>query len=240
MVRHQRRVIEMGAKYQIMIDAHEPVKQTGLRRTFPNLMAQEGVRGMEYNAWSDGNPPSHTCIIPFTRMLAGPIDYTPGIFDITLDKYKPDNRVHTTLAKQLALYVTIYSPLQMAADLPENYRGHPAFQFIRDVAADWDDTRILNAGIGQYLTVARKEKGKSRWFIGSITNEEPREFAITLDFLEEGKTYRAGIYKDGETAHWKDNPMAYIVTSMEVKKGDTLNLKLAPGGGQAVSILPVE
>lgn len=240
MVRHQRRVIEMAAKYQIMIDAHEPVKQTGLRRTFPNLMTQEGVRGMEYNAWSDGNPPSHTCIIPFTRMLAGPIDYTPGIFDITFDEYKPDNRVYTTLAKQLALYVTIYSPLQMAADLPENYRGNPAFQFIREVGVDWDDTRILNAEIGEYLTIARKQKGTDRWFVGSITNEEPREFTITLDFLAEGKSYRAGIYKDSDTAHWKDNPMAFVVTSTEVKKGDTLNVKLAPGGGQAVSILPVE
>ncbi|MCB0550952.1 MAG: glycoside hydrolase family 97 protein [Phaeodactylibacter sp.] len=240
MVRHHRKVIETAAKYQIMINAHEPVKQTGLQRTWPNLLAQEGVRGMEYNAWSDGNPPSHTCIIPFTRMLAGPIDYTPGIFDITFDKYKPNNRVYTTLAKQLALYVTIYSPLQMAADLPEHYTGHPAFQFIREVGVDWDDTRILNAEIGQYLTVARKEKGTNKWFVGSITNEEPREFTITLDFLDDGKAYRAAIYKDSDTAHWKDNPMAFVVTSAEVKKGDTMAIKLAPGGGQAVSILPVE
>mgnify|MGYP000049286393 CR=1 FL=1 len=234
LVEHHRRVMEAGAEYGIMVNAHEPVKQTGLRRTYPNWMAQEGVQGMEYNAWSEGNPPSHTCILPFTRMLAGPIDYTPGIFDLTFNEYRPDNRVYTTLAKQLALYVVIYTPMPMVADLPENYEGHPAFQFIKDVAVDWSETQVLNAEIGEYVTIARREKEGRDWFLGSITNEQARDFRFPLDFLEEGRDYRAIIYKDAAAADWESNPQAYEITSREVQRGDTLQVSLAPGGGQAV------
>ena len=192
MINHFTKVMKKAAEYQIMINVHEGIKQTGLRRTYPNMMSAEGLRGQEFNAWSPdgGNPPEHLTIIPFTRMLAGPIDYTPGIFDIKFDKYKKENQVNTTLAHQLALYVVIYSPFQMAADLPENYDGHQAFQFIKDVGVDWDTSIVLNGEIGDFISVARKERNTNKWFLGSITDENERELDVSLNFLDAGKKYR--------------------------------------------------
>src|SRR5690606_14330322 len=177
MVNHYRRVVETAAKYEIAVNVHEPIKPTGLRRTFPNLVSGEGVRGQEFNAWASdgGNPPEHLTILPFTRMLAGPIDYTPGIFNIKLKPYKQSNQVNTTLAHQLAAYIVIYSPVQMAADLPEHYAGNPAFQFIRDVGVDWEQSEVLSAVIGDQIAIARKEKGTENWFVGAITDENPRK-----------------------------------------------------------------
>ena len=186
------------------------------------------------------NPPEHLTIIPFTRMLAGPIDFTPGIFDLKFADYKEHNQVNTTLAKQLALYVVLYSPLQMAADLPENYRGHPAFQFIKDVPVDWQESRVLNGEIGDYLTIARKEKGADTWFLGSITDEHARVIEINCDFLDEGKHYTATIYADADDAHWDDNPTAFTVERKNLRRGDILKLQLAEGGGAAVRIIPGE
>lgn len=234
MVNHQAMVVEKAARHKIMIDAHETVKATGLERTWPNFMTREWGRGNEYEAWSEGNPPDHTCILPFTRVLAGPFDYTPGIFGIYFKEYKPDNRIHSTLAKQLALLVVIYSPFQMAADLIGNYQGHPAFQFIRDVPADWDDTRVLNAKIGDYVTIARKKN--DAWYLGSITDENAREFDMKLDFLEEGNDYEAVVYADGPGADWESNPLEYVIERKMVRKGDDLLIRLARGGGQAIVI----
>lgn len=246
LVRHHQQVIDIAAKYHIMIDAHEPIKPTGLRRTYPNFMTREGVRGMEFNAWSDGNPPEHTCILPFTRMLAGPIDYTPGIFDIKFKKYKnslvkwngddryKNRRVHTTLAKQLALYVVIYSPMQMVADLPENYEGNAAFDFIREVPVNWDATRVLNAKIGDYVTIARKSGDD--WYIGSITDENKRELEISLDFLDNNKKYMATVYADSEKTDIETNPEAYQVEMFQADANTKLVLGLSAGGGQAIII----
>lgn len=233
MVRHYHKVMETAAKYKVMVDMHEPVKDTGLRRTYPNLMTREGVRGTEYEAWSDGNPPSHTTILPFTRGLAGPTDYTPGIFDILLSNH-PKFRVHTTLAKQLALYVVIYSPLHMAADLPENYEGNPAFRFIEDVPTDWEFTKVINGKIGQYVTTARKDRNGSDWYLGSITNEDARTLDVALDFLSPGKKYVATIYQDGEDAHFEINPLPVNIRMIEVNSDQTLTLRLAAGGGTAI------
>lgn len=242
MVNHYRKVMEKAAEYQIMVNVHEPIKPTGLRRTYPNLVSAEGLRGQEFNAWSadGGNPPEHLTIIPFTRMLAGPIDYTPGIFDIKFDRYKKENQVNTTLAHQLAIYVVIYSPLQMAADLPENYIGHPAFQFIRDVGVDWDTSIVLNGEIGDFITIARKERNTDHWFLGSITDENERTIKAALDFLDNDKKYTAVIYSDAEDAHWDKNPTAYKIENKSVTKSDTLTLKLAPGGGTAISFIPIK
>ncbi len=236
MVNHYRKVLEQAAVHKIMVNAHEPIKPTGLRRTYPNMMAREGLRGQEFNAWSaDMNPPEHTVIFPFTRMLAGPIDFTPGIFNLKFDEYKDKNQVNTTLTKQLALYVTIFSPIQMAADLPEHYGDHPAFQFISDVPVNWDQSIVLNGEIGDYLTIVRKERGADKWFLGSITDENSRELDIQLDFLSEGKKYRALIYRDGDNAHWDDNPTEYVIEEKTVDRNMSLSLKLAPGGGTAIS-----
>jgi alpha-glucosidase len=235
MVRHYHRVMEMAAKYKVMLDVHEPVKDTGLRRTYPNMMTREGARGTEYEAWSDGNPPSHTVILPFTRCLGGPMDYTPGIFDIqiaSLEKF----RVHTTLAKQLALYVVIYSPMQMAADLPENYIGNPAFKFIKDVPTDWETTKVLQAEIGNYIATARKDRNSNDWYVGSITNEEGRMLDIKLDFLTPGKKYQAEIYADGENADMETNPLPVSIGTQTVTNESTLSIKLAPGGGLAIRL----
>jgi len=207
------------------------------------MMSREGARGQEYNAWSGdgGNPPEHETILFFTRMLAGPMDFTPGIFDILLKstgKARQDwePRVRTTLAKQLALYVVLYSPLQMAADLPENYANQPAFQFIRDVAVDWDTTRVLAGQIGDYVAVARKERGKDTWFIGAITDEERRAITVPLSFLTPGKRYVAEIYADGPGADWRTNPFPIDITKKSVTSASSLRLGLAPGGGQAIRI----
>jgi len=241
MINHYRKVMEKAAEYEIMVNVHEPIKPTGLRRTYPNLMCAEGLRGQEFNAWSPdgGNPPEHLTIIPFTRMLTGPIDYTPGIFDIKFDNYKPNNQVNTTLCHQLALYVVIYSPFQMAADLPENYYGHPAFQFIRDVGVDWDTSIVLNGEIGDFITIVRKERNTGKWFLGSITDENVRTIDISLDFLDEGKIYSATIYSDADNSHWEENPTAYKIVNKKVNSHNTIEIKLAPGGGTAISFIPV-
>jgi alpha-glucosidase len=236
MVRHYRRVVEAAAERHIMLDAHEPIKPTGIERTYPNMMTREGVRGMEYNAWSDGNPPEHTTILPFTRMLAGPLDYTPGIFDLTFDQYKPRNRVHTTLAKQLALYAVLESPLQMAADLPENYEGNPAFEFIELVPTTWDETRVPDAAIGDYAFFARRS-GES-WYLGAVTDEEARVLREPLTFLEPGRVYVARTFADGADADWETNPYPVDIASALVDQDTWLTLPLAAGGGFAAEIRP--
>ena len=240
MVEHYQRVIETAARYHIMIDAHEPIKDTGLRRTYPNFMTREGARGQEYNAWDaeGGNPPDHVTILPFTRLLAGPMDYTPGILKLTYPEYKPHNQVNHTLAKELALYVVIYSPLQMAADLIENYEGNPAFQFILDVPCDWEETRVLHAQIGDFITTVRRERDGDEWFLGSITDENPRTLEATLDFLTPGVRYVAQIYSDGASADWKANPYPLDINKYLVDSNTTLTLNLAPGGGQAIRFYP--
>jgi hypothetical protein len=238
MVEHYERVVQKAIGSEVMVDAHEPVRPTGLQRTYPNWMASEAGRGNEYNAFSDGNEPEHETILPFTRLMGGPMDYTPGIFRIKGYSSVPGRQVHTTLTKQLALYVTLYSPVQMVADLPENYAAKKdAFQFIRDVPVDWDDTRILEAEPGDYLTIARKEKGSANWFLGSITDEHARSSSVKLDFLDAGKKYTATIYRDAANADWKNNPEAYTIEKITVDRNTVLQLKLAPGGGTAVSII---
>lgn len=241
MVNHYRKVLETGARYQVAINAHEPIKATGIRRTLPNAISREGLRGQEFNAWASdgGNPPEHLTIVPFTRMLAGPIDFTPGVFNIKLNPYKDENQVNTTLAQQLALYVVLYSPIQMACDLPEYYQNgeHPAFQFIRDVAVDWETSKTLNGEVGEYVTIARQERGSDNWFLGSVTDENERDLEVKLDFLEEGKKYTATMYLDGEKAHWDDNPTDYKIEKQTVDSETVLKLRLAAGGGAAVSFV---
>ena len=238
MVRHYRKVVETAAKYHIMLDVHEPIKDTGIRRTWPNMMTREGARGMEYNAWSPdgGNPPDYMTILPFTRLLSGPMDFTPGIVDLFYDEYQSDNRVNATLAKMLAYYVIIYSPLQMAADLPENYEKQPeAFQFIRDVPVDWEETKVLNAEIGDYLTIVRKDRNSDDWYLGSVTDENGRTLKIKLDFLDSDKSYIAEIYEDAADADWKSNPFAIkIHRRIPIWSKMSINLILAPGGGTAI------
>lgn len=239
MIDHYVRVAQKAADHRVMLDAHEPVRPTGLSRTYPNWMASEAGRGNEYNAFSTGNAPEHETIMPFTRLMGGPMDYTPGIFKIKGYSDVPGRQVHTTLAKQLALYVTMYSPLQMAADLTENYESHmDAFQFIKDVAADWDDTQIIEAEPGDYITTARKAKGTDNWFIGAITDENSRNAVIPLSFLDKGKKYIAIIYADADNADWKANPEAYQIHSYLVTDKTKLNIKLVNGGGAAISIKP--
>jgi hypothetical protein len=241
MVNHYVRVAEATARQRIMLNAHEPVRPTGLHRTYPNWLACEAARGNEFNAWSVGNPPEHETILPFTRLMGGPMDYTPGIFQIKLDYYQPGKKeqVHTTLAKQLALYVTMYSPLQMAADLPENYeRFLDAFQFIKDVPVDWDDTRILEAEPGDYLTIARKAKNKDEWYVGAITDENARTSNIPLNYLTPKRWYVATIYSDAPDAHWESNPMKYQIRNFLVNDQTTLSINLASGGGAAISLIP--
>jgi alpha-glucosidase len=245
-VRHHRKVIETAARYGIMVDAHEPIHDTGERRTWPNMMSREGARGQEYNAWGaeGGNPPEHETILFFTRMLAGPMDFTPGIFDILLNgKGRPqtpeESRVRTTLAKQLALYVVLYSPLQMAADLPENYANQPAFQFIRDVPTDWETTRVLDGRIGDYVIVARQQRGSQDWYVGAITDESGRTMDVPLSFLPKGASYVAEIYADGPGASWRDNPLPVAISKRPVTSASTLRVALAPGGGQAIRLRAV-
>lgn len=234
-VRHYRKVIENAAKHHIMVDNHEPVMPTGLQRKYPNLMTQEGVRGQEYDAWSPdgGNPPSHTCLIPFTRCLAGPVDFTPGTFNFE-NKAVPGTHPNTTLAKQLALFVVLYSPLQMASDMIENYSGRPEFEFIKSCPTTWDSTVVSEAKIGEYLTIARKERDGEKWFLGSITNEHSHEAKIPLDFLDKGCEYVAHIYADGEKANYQSNPYPVKIHDITVTSATTLPLYLAEGGGAAV------
>lgn len=239
MVDHYLRVAETAAAHKVMLDAHEPVRPTGLQRTYPNWVASEAGRGNEYNAFSKGSQPEHETILPFTRLMGGPMDYTPGIFKLRNFAADTSRRVHTTLAKQLALYVTLYSPLQMAADYPEHYEAHlDAFQFIRDVPLTWDISKILEAEPGDYLTIARKQGNK--WFIGGITDENAHKSDIKLDFLDKGKKYKAIIYGDAPDAHWYSNPEAYKIERLTVDSQTILHLTLAPGGGAAVSLVPVE
>jgi alpha-glucosidase len=246
MVRHYRKVLETAAKYHIMMDVHEPIHDTGERRTYPNMMSREGARGQEYNAWGGegGNPPEHETNLFFTRLLAGPMDFTPGVFDLMIERgtgrpRRPDeSRPRTTLAKQLALYIVLYSPLQMAADLPENYVNQPAFQFIRDVAVDWDTTRVIDGKIGDYVIVARKARNSPEWFLGAITDEEARTFDVPLSFLTRGQKYVAEIYADGPGANWRDKPLSVAISRRNVDSSTHLSVVLAPGGGQAIRIRP--
>ena len=235
-VRHYRKVIETAARHHVNIDNHEPVMPTGLQRTWPNLMTQEGVRGQEHNAWDNdgGNPPEHTVLMPFTRGLAGPMDYTFGTFNFDNPLY-PGTRVRTTLAKELALYVVIYSPMQMASDTPANYAAQPAaFQFIKDVPVDWEKTLVPDAVIGDYVVTARQDRNSTDWYLGAITDEQPRELEVKLDFLDPDAEYTAQIYADAPDADWETNPTAYTVSEQTVKSTDTLPLKLAAGGGTAI------
>ena len=242
MVNHFNFVAKRMADNKLMVNSHESTRPTGYSRTYPNYIAAEAARGNEFNGWSNGNPPMHETILPFTRLLGGPMDYTPGIFEVKMSFYDKSKKeqVHTTLAKQLALYVTMYSPLQMAADLPENYEKYPdAFQFIKDVAVDWQDSKYLEAEPGDYLTVARKDKKSENWFLGAITDENARTSEIKLDFLSPNKKYKATIYQDGKTAHWEKNPINYEIKTMTVTSKSKLKLVLAAGGGTAVSLTPI-
>jgi len=242
MVNHFNFVAKRMADNKLMVNSHESTRPTGYSRTYPNYIAAEAARGNEFNGWSNGNPPMHETILPFTRLLGGPMDYTPGIFEVKMSFYDKSKKeqVHTTLAKQLALYVTMYSPLQMAADLPENYEKYPdAFQFIKDVAVDWQDSKYLEAEPGDYLTVARKDKKSENWFLGAITDENARTSEIKLDFLSPNKKYKATIYQDGKTAHWEKNPINYEIKTMTVTSKSKLKLVLAAGGGTAISLTPI-
>ena len=235
-IRHYRKVIETAAKYHIMIDNHEPAMPTGIQRTWPNLMTQEGVRGQEYNAWDvkGGNPPAHTVTLPFTRCLAGPTDFTPAIFNFS--EVVKGTHPHSTLAKQLAEFVVIYSPLQMAADAIENYDGQPALTFIESCPTTWSKTLVPNGEIGKYITVARKERNGSSWFIGSMTNEESRSIDLPLSFLDAGVKYRAVIYEDGPGADYERNPYPMTIRQEAVTSESALHLKLARSGGAAIRI----
>ncbi len=247
-VRHHRHVLEMAAKYKIGMVVHEPIHDTGERRTYPNMLSREGARGQEYNAWSGdgGNPPEHETILFFTRMLTGPMDFTPGVFDILIKRPtgKPrgpnDSRPRTTLAKQLALYVVLWSPVQMAADLIENYANQPAFQFIRDVAVDWEQTKVLNGKIGDYVVVARQQRNSPDWFIGAITDEEARTFDVPLSFLPAGKSYVAEIYADGPGANGITNPLPVSISKRPVTSASRLSVRMAPAGGQAIRLRAVK
>ncbi|MBI9062330.1 MAG: glycoside hydrolase family 97 protein [Marinilabiliaceae bacterium] len=241
MINHYLYAVQKAGDYKIMVNAHEAVRPTGLCRTYPNLIGNESARGTEYESFG-GNNPDHTTILPFTRLIGGPMDYTPGIFEPDVSQYNPDNgsKVNTTIARQLALYVTMYSPLQMAADLPETYEKHmDAFQFIKDVAVDWEDTKVLEAEPGDYITYARKEKGSGNWFVGRTNDEEARTSRIHFDFLTPGKKYVATIYSDQKEAHYKTNPKAYQISKFVVTSKSELNQFCAPGGGYAISIMEV-
>ncbi|TGX82177.1 glycoside hydrolase family 97 protein [Palleniella muris] len=235
---HYQHVIEEAAKHHIMVNAHEATRPTGICRTWPNLVGNESARGTEYEAFG-GSVPYHTVMLPFTRLQGGPMDYTPGIFETQLSSWSENKSfVHTTLCGQLSLYLVMYSPLQMAADLPEHYEKYDdAFQFIRDVPCDWDDSKYLEAEPAQYITVARKEKGKDNWFVGGKTNADARTAVVKLDFLDKGRKYECTLYKDAENADYEKNPKAYTITRRTVKKGDVIKVKEARGGGFAMSIM---
>ncbi len=225
-----------AAKRKISINTHEPIKDTGLRRTYPNWISREGAKGQEFNAWGvPPNHPEHTAILPYTRMLSGPMDFTPGIFNLTFQGMDSPQRVQTTLAKQLALYVVLYSPIQMVADLPENYAKYPAaFQFIVDVPTDWEESIAVAGEVGDFVAFARKERGGEDWYLGALTDEEARKLSIPLSFLDEGVTYTAQIYRDGDDAEWKTNPYSIVIEERELDREDTLRLNLATSGGAAI------
>jgi alpha-glucosidase len=233
MVNHHLKVVIEAAKRQIAVNPHEPVKDTGLRRTYPNWVSREGQRGMEYNAWGDPkNPPEHEANLVYTRMLSGPMDFTPGILSLT---GKGNTQILSTLAKQLALYVVIYSPIEMAADLPENYEANPKpFQFIKDVAVDWEDTRVLAGEVGDLAVIARKQRGSPNWFLGAVGDEQERHFDVPLTFLEPGRKYRAEIYRDGDDADYRTNPRSIVIEQRVVTSADRMAMRIAPGGGAAV------
>jgi alpha-glucosidase len=237
MVRHYRKVIETAAAHKVAVNAHEPIKATGIRRTYPNVISREGLRGQEFNAWASdgGNPANHLPTVAFTRMLGGPLDFTPGVFNILLPE-KPDNQINTTLAHQLGLYVVLYSPIQMACDLPENYTGHPAFQFIRDVGVNWEKTKVLDGDVGEYCIIAREERASNNWFIGGITNEVERSVSLNFDFLESNQTYQAIVYKDAPTAHYKNAPLEYAIDTLMIDQTSILKVQMAAGGGFAISL----
>ncbi|MFV8280622.1 glycoside hydrolase family 97 protein [Christiangramia marina] len=241
-INHFLYAVTKAADYKIMVNAHEAVRPTGLRRTYPNLIGNESARGTEFQAFG-GSKPNHVTVLPFTRLIGGPMDYTPGIFEMDISKLNPDNNSHvnSTLANQLAMYVTMYSPLQMAADLPENYMRFPdAFQFIKDVALDWDESEYLEAEPGDYITVARKAKGTNNWFVGNVNGEKTRTSKIEFDFLDKGKMYIATIYADAADAHYKTNPQAYEIKKYRVNSKSRLSQQSAPGGGFAISIIEAE
>jgi hypothetical protein len=238
-INHYQYVIEKAAKYKIMVNAHEAVRPTGIARTWPNMIGNESARGTEYQAFG-GSKANHVTILPFTRLIGGPMDYTPGIFEMDISKINPANKSHvnSTLANQLALYLTLYSPLQMAADLPENYNRFPdAFQFIKDVAVDWDDSKYLEAEPGDFISVARKAKATGNWFVGSVNGEAGRLSKISFGFLEPGKKYVATIYADAKDAHYKTNPQAYSIRKVMLTTKSMLLQYCAPGGGYAISIV---
>lgn len=240
LVNHYLYAVKEAAKYGISVNAHEAVHMTGLSRTYPNLIAQESARGQEYQAFG-GNNGDHMTILPFGRLIGGPMDYTPGIFETDMRKLNPDNhnQIKATIGNQLGCYLTMYSPLQMAADLPENYdRFQDAFQFIKDVAVDWDDSKYLEAEPGEYVTVARKAKGTDKWFVGNVAGLKGHKSVLTLDFLDKGKSYTATIYEDGKDASYDKNPQSYNIRKVKVKKGSKLTITSARGGGYAISIIP--
>lgn len=237
-VRHYRKVLETAARHKIMVVNHEPAMPSGLRRTYPNMMAGEGMRGQEYNAWSadGGNPPYHICILPFTRGLAGPMDFTPGIFNFE-NKAVPDTHPQTTIAKQLAEYVVIYSPMQMAADMIENYENHPGLTFIESCPTNWQKTVVPAAEIGKHVTIARKDRESENWFMGSVTDETPRDITIPLDFLDDGASYKVTIYEDGPGADYRTNPYPLGIRQLTVNNKDKIDLHLAPSGGAAIRMV---
>ena len=252
MVEHFRKVLETAAKYNVSIVVHEPIKDTGLRRTYPNMLSREGARGQEFNGFMPkdwNNKPNHTTILPFTRLLSSPMDYTPGIFNLKDYRYysqdnrevNPDHHIPSTISKELALYVVIYAPVQMAADLPEHYEEHlDAFKFILDVPTDWESTITLNGEIGEYITVARKDIDSNDWYLGSITNEDSREIEVNLSFLDSGLEYNATIYKDPADGGWEYKPEEFIIETKIVKKDDDYKIILPSGGGQAIKFSPIK
>ncbi len=241
-VNYYRTVAKKGAEHKLAINFHEPIKPTGMRRTYPNIVSREGARGQEFNAWDDegGNPPEHTCILPFTRLLAGPMDFTPGVFSVEIPQ-RENNQVNTTLAKQLALYVVLYSPIQMAADLIENYETRlDALQFIKDVPVDWETTKVLDAAIADYVIIARKDKYSDDWYLGAITDENSRNFEIILNFLNPDYTYEAQIYKDAEGSSYQTNPSEYMISFQKLTSNDSLQINLPKGGGTAIRFKQID
>ena len=251
MIEHFRKVLETAAKYEVSIVVHEPIKDTGLRRTYPNMVSREGARGQEFNGFMPidyNNKPNHTTILPFTRLLSSPMDYTPGIFNLKEYRYNShddrtintNHQIPSTISKELALYVIIYAPIQMAADLPQNYEGHPAFQFILDVPTDWDNSIAINGEIGEYITMARKDVNSDDWYLGSITNEKGRSITVSFSFLEPNKSYNATIYKDPSGGGWLKSPEEVVIENMVVDYTTLYKMNLPEGGGQAIKFTPIK